>query len=176
MTVVRLFIGRLWPLWAAIAAAAMLAIAHAAESFGHLPPCQLCLRQREVYWVALWVGVLGWRLELALPHRRFGAVFCGALALIFLYQAGLAGYHAGVEWKWWPGPQSCSGQGKASAQDLAALLNGAQIKGPSCEVAAWRGLGLSMAGWNALAALGLAVLSAASCAVAWAARPPKAMA
>jgi disulfide bond formation protein DsbB len=151
---------RHWPLWAAIASAAMLAIAHAFETFGHLAPCQLCLRQREVYWAALFIGFLGWRLELALPGRRLGLIFSGLLALVFLYQTGLAGYHAGVEWKWWPGPQSCSGTGKASASDLAALLNGAKIRGPSCEDAAWRMLGLSMAGWNCLAALGLAAISA----------------
>ena len=31
----------------------MLAIAHAFETFGGYAPCTLCLRQREVYWVAL---------------------------------------------------------------------------------------------------------------------------
>ena len=173
MSLGRHVIGRLWPLWAALASLALLGVAHGFETFGHLPPCQLCLKQRDVYWAALWIGVLGWRLELAIPGRRFGAVFAALLALVFLFQAGLAGYHAGVEWKWWPGPQSCSGQGKASVEDLTALLNGARIKGPSCEVAAWRGLGLSMAGWNALAALGLAVLSVASFAVAWRAKPVK---
>jgi len=41
-----------WPLCALIASAAMLAIAHAFETFGKLAPCTLCLKQREVYWVA----------------------------------------------------------------------------------------------------------------------------
>jgi LPXTG-motif cell wall-anchored protein len=160
-------LGPTWPIWGAIAAAAMLAIAHASQTFGHLAPCELCLKQRDVYWAALLVGILGWRLELALPGRRFGPIFSLLLAVVFLYQAGLAGYHAGVEWKWWPGPQSCTGQGRASAADIAALLQGAAIRGPSCDVAAWRGLGLSMAGWNSLAALGLAVLSAAAGVMGW---------
>jgi disulfide bond formation protein DsbB len=169
----RLFIGRLWPFWAAVAAAVMLAIAHGFETFGHMPPCQLCLRQREVYWAAFWIGILGWRLELAMPGRRFGAIFAGLLVLVFLGQTWLALYHAGAEWKWWPGPRSCSGQGTVNVQDLTALMRGARIKGPSCEVAAWRWLGLSMAGWNALIALGLAVLSMLSFARAWC-RPAKA--
>ena len=33
----------------------------------------------------------------------------GVLALVLLFGAGLAAYHAGIEWKWWPGPQDCSG-------------------------------------------------------------------
>jgi disulfide bond formation protein DsbB len=36
------------------------------------------------------------------------------------------------------------------------------MRGPSCEDAAWRFLGLSMAGWNALVSLGLAAMSALS--------------
>jgi disulfide bond formation protein DsbB len=167
MTLLRSILGRTWPLIAALAAAAMLGVAHAAETFGHLAPCELCLKQREVYWAALWVGLLGWRLDLLLPGRRWAAIFSGVLALIFLFQVGLAGYHAGVEWKWWPGPQSCTGQGKASVQALTALLSGAKIRGPSCDVAAWRGLGLSMAGWNALAAAGLVVLSLVACMNGW---------
>jgi disulfide bond formation protein DsbB len=156
-----------WPIWAAIASAAMLAIAHAFESYGHLAPCELCLKQRDVYWAALVVGFLGWRLDLALPGRRIGAAFSALVALIFLYQVGLASYHAGVEWKLWPGPQTCSGQGKADAKALADLLNGAQIRGPSCDKAAWRMAGLSMAGWNALVALGLTLVSVAATVIQW---------
>ena len=167
MSLIRRILGPWWPFWAALAAAAMLAIAHGFQTFGHLLPCELCLKQRTVYWVALAVGIIGWRLELAMPGRRFAAVFAGLLAVVFLFQAGLAGYHAGVEWKWWPGPQSCSGQGRADAQALAALMSGAAVKAPNCDVAAWRWLGLSMAGWNALIALGLAVLSLIALATGW---------
>ena len=47
----RPFLDR-WRLCALLASAAMLATAHAFETFGGLAPCQLCLRQREVYWAA----------------------------------------------------------------------------------------------------------------------------
>eukprot|EP01035_Chromulina_nebulosa_P002989 gene2989-4080_t len=53
---------RNWPLVAALSSALMLAIAHAFETFGGLAPCTLCLKAREVYWVALAIG-LGQRLE-----------------------------------------------------------------------------------------------------------------
>jgi disulfide bond formation protein DsbB len=148
------------PLLAALAAGALLGIAHAFEKLGGLAPCALCLKQREVYWAALALGLVGFMASRVLPGRRTLRIVAALLMLVFLWQVGLASYHAGVEWKWWPGPQSCSGHAVAKAEDLTALLNGAPIKGPSCEKAAWRMLGLSMAGWNALAALMLAGLSA----------------
>ena len=36
-----------WPFFALLASAAMLAVAHGFETFGHLAPCHLCLKQRE---------------------------------------------------------------------------------------------------------------------------------
>jgi len=148
------------PLWAAASAGALLAIAHAFQRFGGLAPCHLCLEQRTVYWVALALGLMGFMASRVAPGRRTLRIVAAVLLVVFLWQVALAGYHAGVEWKWWPGPQSCSGLSKAKAADLEALLNGARITGPSCDVAAWRMLGLSMAGWNAIAALVLAGLSA----------------
>ena len=147
-----------WTLTAACASAAMLAIAHAFQKFGGLLPCHLCLYQRDVYWVAICVAVAGF----ALNYMRLawaGRTATIALALIFLAGAGLAGFHAGVEWHWWPGPTSCTGGGKINAGDLASFLGGAKVKPPQCDVAAWVFLGISMAGWNCLISLGLAALS-----------------
>ena len=150
-----------WPLVGALASIAMLAIAHAFETFGHLVPCELCLKQREVYWVALAVGLVGFALGRALKRPLLINLSSLLLGLIFLYGAGLAGYHAGVEWKWWPGPQSCTSTGAGvDTAALADLLKGAQVKGPNCDKAAWRFVGISMAGWNALISLKLAILSA----------------
>jgi disulfide bond formation protein DsbB len=158
---------RHWPLLAAGISALMLAIAHGFETFGGLAPCELCLRQREVYWAAIPLALAGF-VAARLPRRRWAPpLACWLLALVFLAGCGLAAYHAGVEWKWWPGPQSCTGAGQVSAQAMADLLAGKHIAPPQCDRAAWRWLGLSMAGWNALISLGLAALSA------WAAMRPR---
>ena len=153
---IRLTAGR-YLLLAAIASAAMLAAAHGFERFGGYAPCLLCLRQREVYWIALAAAGLS---LLALQRREAGAgaTLPRLLALVFLLGAGVAAYHAGAEWKWWPAPSSCLGGGRATAADLDALLRGRAGRIARCDEVAWSLLGLSMAGWNVLASLALAVL------------------
>lgn len=157
---------RLWPFVALIASAAMLGIAHAFETFGHLDPCTLCLRQREVYWVALSVAAAASILSLTPLRGRLFSVLCVILGVIFLYGTGLAVYHAGAEWKFWPGPTTCAVGGalNVSVEDMTRLMKAGRLEAPHCDEAAWIFLGLSMAGWNALISLGLAVFSG------WAAR------
>lgn len=151
---------RHWLIAALLVSAAMLAIAHAFQTFGGLQPCTLCLRQREVYWTAAAVAAIGAALNLTGSGKRVRPVFCAALALIFFAGAAVAAYHAGAEWKWWPGPTTCSAAGGGvSAASLANLMHGAKIAAPRCDEAPWHLLGLSMAGWNALASLIFAGLS-----------------
>ena len=149
-----------WRLTALVASLAMLATAHAFETFGGLAPCALCLRAREVYWVAAGLALAGMLVTRMRAGARWRWVFDAALAAVFAFGVGLAVYHSGVEWKCWPGPTACSGGGgSVSAGQMADLLGGAKIAPPACDKAAWVFLGLSMAGWNALASLGLTVLS-----------------
>lgn len=152
-----------WPRWALLACVLMLAGAHAFETFGHMAPCELCLKQRDVYWFAMAVAAAGSLLGFTRFRGVATRIANVALALLFLLGAGVAGYHAGVEWKFWPGPAECTGgAGGVTAADLAALLNGAKAKMPDCDKPAWIYLGISMAGWNCLISLGLALASAAA--------------
>ena len=147
---------------AAVASAAMLAAAHAFERIGGYAPCLLCLRQREVYWIAMAAALLG----LGVLHRRAEPdaprVLPLLLALVFLTGAAVAAYHAGVEWKWWTGPAACASGGPATPADIAALLRGEGGPIVRCDEAAWRLFGLSMAGWNVPASLALAALGLAT--------------
>ncbi len=76
-----------------------------------LKPCPLCLEQRYAYYFAVPLAVL------VLLGDQYGAsrkVLIAALVAIaagMLWNAGLGVYHSGIEWKWWPGPQECSGTG-----------------------------------------------------------------
>lgn len=125
------------------------------RGFGLLP-CPLCLQQRYPYYVAM--PILALALVAGRRDLLRGAL--GVAALIFLISAGLGGYHAGIEWGFWAGPSDCGatgGQGPATTGDLLSSLSKAQVV--SCSEAAWRFLGLSLAGWNVLISLALAGLS-----------------
>lgn len=148
-----------WPVLAFLACAVMLGAAHAFETFGKLAPCLLCLKQREVYWVTGTVALVAVAASRTPWADRLRRPLILLLGVGFLYGAGLAAYHAGAEWKWWPGPAACAAGGAVAADDLVAMLKGAKIAAPSCDKAVWVFLGLSMAGWNAVISLGLAVAS-----------------
>lgn len=148
-----------WPLVAALSSALMLAIAHAFETFAHLAPCTLCLKAREVYWVALTVGLIGFGAQLFLKDDRVRRLASLVLAAIFLFGIGVAVYHAGAEWKFWPGPKTCASGAIPHLTNLDAVMKGESIKAPACDEAAWVFLGLSMAGWNAIVSLKLLVYS-----------------
>ena len=147
-----------WP-WTALAVSlVILAVAHAFETFGRLAPCELCLKERQVYWLAAFVGLVGGLAALRAPRTRLWT--CILLALIFLGGAVLAGYHAGVEWKFWPGPEACTGSHvRITVADMQRLLNGGAMNIPRCDKPAFVFLGLSMAGWNAVISFVLAVAS-----------------
>jgi disulfide bond formation protein DsbB len=151
-----------WRFFSLLVSAAMLAIAHAFQTFGGLAPCELCLKQRTVYWVAGAVAIVAMVVVRLPGGPRLRQATCWLLALIFLVSAGVAGYHAGVEWKFWPGPQSCSGGGTVTVAALRDLLNGGGVKMPACDQPAWKFAGLSMAGWNTVASMILVGLSVAA--------------
>ena len=80
-------------------------------------------------------------------------------ALAFAVTAGIGGYHVGVEQGWWEGSQECVGDtAKAdSLQDLKAKIMSTPIV--RCDDVAWSLFGISMAGYNFIAAAILAVFS-----------------
>ena len=74
-----------------------------------LPPCPLCLEQRYAYYIAIPLAamiLLG--LSVGSSHKVLMLALL-AIAAAMLWNTGLGVYHSGVEWKWWPGPQDCSG-------------------------------------------------------------------
>lgn len=162
MTLLRPFLDR-WRLWAFLAATAMLATAHAFQTFGGYAPCTLCLRQREVYWTVLGLAA-AFMVVVRLPGGpRWRELSCWILGLVFLVGAGVAVYHAGAEWKFWPGPSACaSAGGGVDANALNDFLAGEKVRPPACDEAPWVFAGLSMAGWNALISLGLVAMSVAA--------------
>ena len=90
---------------------------------------------------------------------RLARALLGLAGLVFLVGAGLGVYHAGAEWSFWPGPSDCGGGTGVAPGDVGDFLkNLATTRVTDCTQAAWRFLGLSLAGWNALIAGALALL------------------
>ncbi len=149
------------PLWAAALSLAVLLVAHGFEHFGNLPPCNLCLRQREVYWAIISMALVGiglWRLR---PNPRFLLALNVMIGLVFVTGAVVAAFHAGVEYGWWPAPEGCSATDPASsvAKDVMKPVDiDTPTFAPACNEAPWT-FGLSMAGWNVVVSLALAGVS-----------------
>jgi disulfide bond formation protein DsbB len=126
-----------------------------------LQPCELCLLQRWPYYLGIPVAVAGLALTLrASPARRsLGTRLLWLLALIFVVSFWLGVFHAGVEWGFWPGPTACTGSyaPAASTDDFLKSLETAAVV--RCDAASIRVLGLSLAGWNAVASLVIASLA-----------------
>jgi disulfide bond formation protein DsbB len=140
-----------------ISATAVIATALASEIFGGLVPCALCLQQRWPYYIAIPILTVCGLARGSAPASS--APLLALVGLIFLVGAGLAAYHAGVEYKWWAGPSGCGG-GTSLADNTRALLQALQNeKVVRCDEAAFTLFGLSMAGYNFLASLALAALS-----------------
>src|ERR1700734_3365804 len=121
-----------------------------------LPPCPLCLEERLPYHIVIPLSLL---LAIAAMVRAPRAlIVVGFLAIIaaMLISAALGAYHAGVEWRWWPGPTDCSGPMTDFTTNGPLLKQLQSIHVVRCDEAAWRFLGLSLAGYNVLISLALA--------------------
>ncbi len=153
---------------AATASALLIGGAWIFELVVKLLPCKLCLEQRQPHYAAIAIGLAG------LASLRFGGGRAAPVALavllgLYLWSTGLGVYHSGVEWGWFAGPNDCGGAGAApSAGGVGDLLKQLEtVRIVSCTEAAWRFLGLSLAGWNALFSLALAGVSGLGLAAAW---------
>ncbi|MFS4579809.1 disulfide bond formation protein B [Phaeobacter sp. C3_T13_0] len=130
--------------------AALLLGAFGFQYIGDMPPCKLCIWQRYPHGGAIAIGILALALPMAvLPYL-------GALAASVT--AGIGAYHTGVEHGWWEGPNSCTSGpiGDLSSEDLMQQIMSAPLV--RCDDVPWEMFGMSMASWNAIASLLLAMI------------------
>ena len=145
-----------WPVFALGVSLAMLGAAHAFETFGNMFPCELCLRQREVYWAAVSMIATGLILSRLRTGRRFMVALNVLIGMVFITSAIVAAYHVAVEFGWIQ--SGCSGKPIDPSEIDLSNLNKPMAVG-NCGEVPWSMLGISMAGWNALISIGLAVTS-----------------
>jgi disulfide bond formation protein DsbB len=138
-------------------AATILAVWFFQYVLGYMP-CPLCLEQRYVYYFGIPLAVLVVLGEQVGATRKVLLLALLAIAIGMIWNTGLSTYHAGVEWKWWPGPRDCTGTvDSLSGGGLLGELQSIHV--PRCDEAAWRLLGISLAGYDAVISLALAAIA-----------------
>lgn len=149
---------RAYPLLAAASAVA-LATAFVAQYGFDLQPCVLCLYQRWPYAAVIALAVVG---LLAARRRPAATVLLALIALALVIDAGIAGFHVGVEQLWWQGSSECTGPaGSATTlEELRAQIMATPVV--RCDDVAFVLFGISMAGYNMIAALALAAFALAA--------------
>ena len=148
------------------AAVAVIATALSFERFGGYVPCPLCLQQRYAYYAGI-PALFAALVLLSAQYARIATVVFLLVAAAFLANAGLGTYHAGAEWGYWPGPDTCAGAPQPLSTGGGLLKDLETTRVVRCDKAPWHFLGLSFAGWNVVASLLLAVGALSAATKAW---------
>lgn len=151
---------KLTALFLAVAMAAVVGGALAFQHIGGYIPCKLCYEQRIPYYVGVPLMLIAALASALRAPAWMSRVLLAIGGLLMLYGLYLGIYHAGVEWAWWAGPTDCTNvAGPVDTGGNGVLDALEKFVPPSCDKAALRILGLSMAGWNAIASIVLAAIA-----------------
>ena len=109
----------------------------------NMTPCKLCIWQRVPHAIIVFLSVL---MVTKKRYQNLGCITCCATILLSVL---ISGYHTGIEYKLWPGLESCSGSSINLTLDpdlfLETLLNTPIVR---CDEPTWTMFNISMAGWN----------------------------
>ena len=134
---------------------AALTSALIAEFYFNLAPCEMCLKQREPYYIIIlgfiFIAILKWQ-------RRIW--FYLGVQLISIYGLFYSVWHVGIENQLLPGPAGCS-SGLNTTNNILSLKEQILAKPViDCEDIAWSILGLSAATINSLLLFLIFILNA----------------
>ena len=140
-----------------LASVFMLGGAYGFEYIGGLFPCDLCWPQRYAHMAVIVFASFALYLKKSdnVKWLRFKVM----TAFSYFISVGYSGYHAGVEQKWWEGPDSCTLQTNSGEQSAAQFFE--QLQGVAftrCDEIPWELFGISMAGYNFLISLVLSIM------------------
>lgn len=138
-----------------VAALFSLGFAFTAQYGFRLQPCILCLYQRVPYALIAALGAAAFFAAKSAPLASKIAV--GMSIPAFLTGTAIGFFQVGVEQKWWRGTDECVGSDLTglSPEQMIAKISAAPLV--RCDEIQFEFLGISMAGYNALWSLGLAV-------------------
>tara|TARA_B100001093_G_C26758459_1_gene984532 strand:- start:332 stop:796 length:465 start_codon:yes stop_codon:yes gene_type:complete len=128
----------------------LMIIALLFQFVGNMPPCKMCYWQRYPHLFAIVIAIFYVVTKVNILK------FLGLIAL--LSTAAIGAFHAGVEQKWWEGPQSCtlgSIEGLSTDDLLTQIMAAPLVR---CDEIPWQLFSISMAGWNMIISVALAVL------------------
>ena len=140
------------PLLVAASSAGLLLGAYLSQHVGGLHPCPLCLIQRYPHFAVFGLGlvaaiVTGGRARMAL------LALCG---LALLVTTGYGVYHVGVEQGWFASACAAPMSG-GTIEDIRAQVMNAPLT--RCDEVPWSLIGVSLAGWNAIASAIMAIVA-----------------
>jgi disulfide bond formation protein DsbB len=137
---------------AVLVPAALLGGAYVAQYGFGLPPCEMCWWQRYPHFAALGFGMAAYVMKP--PH-----VWAALAGLAIITSGLIGGFHAGVEYGWWEGITGCS-----TLPTNIDVMDPAAAPLIRCDVAPWKLLGISLAGFNFLisSTLGAAIVALAA--------------
>lgn len=122
-----------------------------------LEPCILCIYQRIPFVIGAVIGITGLLLQ-----QKPKAVhwLLKLLGLNFLINSGIALYHSGVERKWWASKVEGCAVPNFGSEPQSILENILSAPTARCDEIPWQDplVGLSMANYNILLCLGIAVI------------------
>jgi len=147
------------PLLITVASVAILSTVLAFQQWGGLHPCVLCMYQRIPYQVVIVGGAVATVLTM-IGWRGVAALIIVSCGLAFLAGAGAGAYHVGIEQHWWEGISACTGitaGAVTNVEEMRRLLEAAPVV--RCDDIPWSMFGISMAGYNVLASMALAVFA-----------------
>jgi len=144
----------IWPLVTLLVSAAMLAAAKLYfQAYLGLAPCPLCLEQRNWHWAVIGVSLAAFLVASWRPgSARWMALLVG---LVLLGSAAMGAYHVAVEQHW----VIAQCDARIDPNDIRPMNFDEPLEAPRCDEIAWQMLGVSMAGWNMLVSLLMALAS-----------------
>ena len=120
----------------------VIAIVHILELIGYIP-CDICLKQRWVWYLVVLLSFLS-----IFFNERILKINLILFAVLFIGNSIYSGWHAGIEWNLWLGPETCSSQSNLSYSNFLEEVK--SVKFIPCNEAALRIFGISLAGYNSI--------------------------
>lgn len=140
-----------------LASVLMLGGAYGFEYLGGLFPCDLCWPQRYSHMAVIIFG--GFALYFRKTRSPKWIRFKLMTTFSYMVSAGYSGFHAGVEQKWWEGPDSCTLQTSELGMTMESFMQSLNsVAFVRCDEIPWELFGISMAGYNFIISLTLLIM------------------